>query len=493
MISGQATSEQAASTIDLSSPREEILQAALRSPATAVAVALLLRLVFLYLARASSGNFFPVGQEAGNVAWSFALGHGFSSPLIGMQGPTAWVAPVYPLLLALGFKLLNMNPYRVVIFGQVLNSIFSALTCWPIYLLAKKLFGSGIALASCWTWVLLPTAILFPLEWIWDQSLSALLLTALICATLYLPVEAPSCPEALERGIRAARHSHKGLIWAAYGIGWAFALLTNPTIGLLLPVFLGWLAWQRRKSGAPWKGPIGIAVLACILGIVPWTARNYADFEHFVPIKSNFGLEFWLGNNPDVKIIWSWWRSPASDAAETAELQRLGEIAFMQEKQRQAVAFIKAHPGIFLDSSFDRFVDTWTALWDQHADPWVTALHAGAAYASFCSIFSLLALLGLLLARRADALQTFPGETIRGANCAPLSAAMLLFPVTYYITHSAMRYRHPIDPVMTVLAVYAAARVHKRVAAKTEKRSPGMAAQSRRQRRARSRRTVTTD
>src|SRR5207245_2904347 len=127
-----------------------------------------------------------------------------SSPLIGMQGPTAWVAPVYPLLLALGFKLLNMNPYRVVIFGQVLNSIFSALTCWPIYLLAKKLFGSGIALASCWTWVLLPTAILFPLEWIWDQSLSALLLTALICATLYLPVEAPSCPEALERGIRAA-------------------------------------------------------------------------------------------------------------------------------------------------------------------------------------------------------------------------------------------------------------------------------------------------
>src|SRR6266705_5873296 len=143
MTSGQATSdhetsEHAASTIEISPPAEEFVQAALRSPATAVAVALLLRLVFLYLAHDSCGNLFPVGQEAGNVAWSFALGHGFSSPLIGMQGPTAWVAPVYPLLLALGFKLLSMNPYHVVIFGQVLNSIFSALTCWPIYLLAKS-------------------------------------------------------------------------------------------------------------------------------------------------------------------------------------------------------------------------------------------------------------------------------------------------------------------------------------------------------------------
>ena len=111
------------------------------------------------------------------------------------------------------------------------------------------------------------------------------------------------------------------------------------------------------------------------------------------------------------------------------------------------VIVIEAHPGTFLDSSFDRFVDTWTALWDQRADPWVNSLHGGTAYVGFCTVFSLLALLGLLLARRGDALETFP-----------LSAAMLLFPLTYYITHSAVRYRHPIDPVMTILVVYAVIR-----------------------------------
>ena len=457
------------SAVAILPPRENSLLAELRSPVTAVVAALLLRLGCLYLAHDAGGNFFPVGQEAGNVAWSLALGHGFSSPLVGMQGPTAWVAPVYPFLLAVGFKLLSMNPYHVVLFGQILNAIFSSLTCWPIYLLAKKLFSLRVALVSSWAWAILPTAILFPLEWIWDQSLSAFLLTSLLCATVYLSSE-PS-PKVAPKPASARREA---LLWAGYGIGWAFTLLTNPATGLLLPLLLVWLAWKRHKSGALWKSPVAIAVLACVLGVVPWTARNYAAFGRFVPVKSNFGLEFWLGNNPDVKIIWTWWRSPASDGAESNELRRLGEIAYMHDKQSEAFDFIWAHPGAFLDWSFDRFVDTWTALWDQRADPWVNALHAGTAYAFFCSAFSLLALVGLLLARRADALETFP-----------LSAAMLFFPLIYYITHSAMRYRHPIDPVMTILAVYATVWAYARIAGKAqiqiEDKSPILAAESRQQ------------
>jgi hypothetical protein len=327
----------------------------------------------------------------------------------------------------------------------------------------------------------LPTAILFPLEWIWDQSLSALLLMALLCATVYL-----SAVPSAEVAPKTADARRDALLWAGYGIAWAFTLLTNPAIGLLLPVLLAWLAYRRSKTGMAWKSPIAIALLACVLGIVPWTARNYAAFGRIVPVKSNFGLEFWLGNNPDVKIIWTWWRSPASDAAESNELHRLGEIAYMHEKQSEALNFIWAHPVSFLDWSFDRFVDTWTALWDQRADPWVNALHSGTAYVFFCSVFSLLALLGLLLARRANALETFP-----------LAAAMLFFPLTYYITHSAVRYRHPIDPVMTILVVYAAACAYAKVTGKAQIQiatgSAAVVPESRQQKRARSRRSATAD
>ena len=36
----------------------------------------------------------------------------------------------------------------------------------------------------------------------------------------------------------------------------------------------------------------------------------------------------------------------------------------------------------------------------------------------------------------------------------PLASVMLFFPLIFYLTHSSGRYRHPIDPIMLVLAVY---------------------------------------
>jgi hypothetical protein len=38
----------------------------------------------------------PFLNEAGNIAFSLAKGHGFSSPWWQETGPTAWLTPVYP-------------------------------------------------------------------------------------------------------------------------------------------------------------------------------------------------------------------------------------------------------------------------------------------------------------------------------------------------------------------------------------------------------------
>src|SRR5260370_36892679 len=105
MTSGQATSdhetsEHAASTIDISPPAEDFVHAALRSPATAVAVALLLRLVFLYLAHDSGGNLVPVRQEAGARARVFGVGPGFFRPPSGMPHPARRGEPEHAPLLA---------------------------------------------------------------------------------------------------------------------------------------------------------------------------------------------------------------------------------------------------------------------------------------------------------------------------------------------------------------------------------------------------------
>jgi len=41
----------------------------------------------------------------------------------------------------------------------------------------------------------------------------------------------------------------------------------------------------------------------------------------------------------------------------------------------------------------------------------------------------------------------------------PLATCLLLFPIPYYITHTALRYRHPIDRFMTLFTVYAIVRL----------------------------------
>jgi hypothetical protein len=40
----------------------------------------------------------------------------------------------------------------------------------------------------------------------------------------------------------------------------------------------------------------------------------------------------------------------------------------------------------------------------------------------------------------------------------PLAVCLLLFPIPYYITHTSLRYRHPIDPFMVILTAYAITR-----------------------------------
>jgi hypothetical protein len=59
-------------------------------------------------------------------------------------------------------------------------------------------------------------------------------------------------------------------------------------------------------------------------------------------------------------------------------------------------------------------------------------------------LFALLSLLGALFACRT-----------RNPMAYPLGMVMLVFPLAFYLTHTDLRYRYPMDPIMEVLAVFA--------------------------------------
>src|SRR5690349_19019080 len=85
----------------------------------------------------------------GLIARSIALGHGFGSPFAD-TGASALLPPVYSYLLAGIFKIFGIETKASILAALSLNSVFSALTCIPVYLLARDAFGERVAKWAGW-------------------------------------------------------------------------------------------------------------------------------------------------------------------------------------------------------------------------------------------------------------------------------------------------------------------------------------------------------
>ncbi len=389
-------------------------------------------LVLTYVWEASATPvkpFLPFGYELGRVASSIAAGRGFSSPLRFVDtGPTAWFTPIYPYLVAGIFKIWGIfsETSRLVI--EASNCAFAALTVIPIYGIAHRTFGKNVAVGAAWAWVLLPTSLVFPVTWIWDTALTALFLALIFWATL------------------AMRDARTILPWAGYGALWVIGVLINPSLLSLLPFLLAWAVWPLRHDRSSWARFSAATLLVFAIGLVPWTIRNYRVFGKFIVLRSNFGLELWLGNNPNVPDLWSPWLHPNDSHEEADKYARIGEIAFMAEKQQEAFAFMRTHPAATLHFMFRRFVNNWLAITDSPADVWSASPLYLKAFIVMNFLLTLFTLLGVLFAYR-----------LKPAEAQPYLMVLLIFPLVFYLTHSSLRYRFPMDPIMMVLAAYGVA------------------------------------
>jgi 4-amino-4-deoxy-L-arabinose transferase-like glycosyltransferase len=364
----------------------------------------------------------PFLNEAGNIAFSLAKGHGFSSPWWQETGPTAWLTPVYPWIVAIVYRIFGIHTPHAFYAAVLLNIIFSAATCVPIYFIGRKIAGLGVASSSAWLWAIFPNAILLPYEWIWDTSLSALLAATILWATFELA------------------ESGRWRDWILYGALWGFALMTNPALGSLLPVLLGWAAHRAvREQNAKLIRPVlalGIAILCCI----PWSVRNYLVFHKFVPLRSNFALELWAGNNDSYDENSQVVPPPDPAREELREYVHVGETAYMAKKWQAATVFIRTHPRLEAVLWGRRFV----AIWIGAEDPVQAFRDAETSLVRIVLITNFLAAIGTVAGIVALISR-------RSIYAFPLTATPLVYPLVYYATHASLRYRHPIDPVLLVL------------------------------------------
>src|SRR5271168_1048054 len=66
----------------------------------------------------------PFQQETGNIAYALAAGKGFGNVFRTETGPTAWLAPLYPLLVAAMFKVCGVFTSRAFFACVALNILF---------------------------------------------------------------------------------------------------------------------------------------------------------------------------------------------------------------------------------------------------------------------------------------------------------------------------------------------------------------------------------
>jgi hypothetical protein len=411
----------------------KLLKRLLYSPAFIVVFAFLARMLLLYhawkVAPVAVKDFLPYGYELGRVARAIAAGQGFSSPLRMVDsGPTVWFTPIYPYLVAGIFKIWGTYTDLSRMIIQTLNYAFASLTIIPIYGIARRTFGQTVAVGASWFWVFLPTSLFFPLTWIWDTSMAALFLALIFWSTL------------------AMHEAQTTRSWAGYGALWAIGVLINPAVLSLFPFLVGWVVWESRRDGAPWTKFASATILIFAIALVPWTIRNYRVFGKFIVLRSNFGLELWLGNNPSVPDSWSPWMHPNDNLQEAVKYKTMGEIAYMAEKQHQAFAFMRMHPMDTLQFTFHRFVNNWLAVSDSPLDSWAYSPYYLKLFMVMNVLLSLFTLLGALFAYRTGNTAAFPYAMV-----------LLIFPLVFYVTHASLRYRFPMDPIMMVLSAYGVA------------------------------------
>jgi hypothetical protein len=377
-----------------------------------------LAVVALVLATYPKGWFFRSQGELGFLAQSILAGHGLSSPFGGATGPTAFLAPGYPALVAAVFGCFGVFTPASAAVLMVLNVAFAAVTALLLVRIAEREFCTFAANCAGLFWALGLPFVFMPLAF-WDSNLSLLLLTV-----------------ALDVALRVYRQPTLAL-WAEAGAIEGLTLLVNPSFALVLAGMFVWMAVTARTVRVVW--PVLAAVVALAI-FSPWPLRNARVLHAFIPARSNFAFELWKGNHAGAKPIDDPVYYPVLNRPEYDAYATQGEMAFMAHKSALAKEYIVAHPQEFIRQTVLRFALYWTGTGADGPIPLLAAHEI---------LTTLLSLLGLVLLVRSG----------RTSVAILFVIPLLLFPLPYYITHAEMRFRILLEPATTLLAAYTATRL----------------------------------
>jgi hypothetical protein len=208
------------------------------------------------------------------------------------------------------------------------------------------------------------------------------------------------------------------LSWFFLGVYSGLLVLLQPSLLTIVLAYGGWLALAKARSPR-----VLISIAGLLLALTPWTIRNYVAFGRFIPLRDNFGMELWLGNRPGMQGTVDF--SGDFPGGDPSTYARLGELAFMDAKFAEASKVIKGDPAGFAGRTLRRMLEFWYV---PYPFPWV--------------LIRIFGWIGAALALRKDRKQWI------------WLVMLAVFPLVYFVTHNFPTYRHPIEPLVILLAAY---------------------------------------
>ena len=378
-------------------------------------VAIGVRLFFLTLL--PEGTLLPSADwELDAIAMSLVTEGQFANPYIEPTGPTAHLAPLPPLMLALIYKVFGITMLAGLV-GWLLRMVFQS-AIWGLLPWIGE--HTGLGWKAGLTGGL--AGALFPQFLAHGEALAAVLMGLLVVAIVRRW-------DSSDRPDGAPSNTSSLLLGAAFGVSFH----VQP---VFLVVLLGYLAFElwRRSDRARW-GSVGLVLLGAFLVSIPWGVRNYAAFEAVFFVRGNLGLELRMGNhegataNIDDPHFDHYPRHPRTHREDAIKIQEVGEVAYMRESGREARDWIAAHPGEFTRLTAERVRYFWLGPLD---DPPMALLFA---------VLTGLAAIGAVMALR----------QLPAARAAALLIPLLTYPLIYYLVPWQRRYRFPIEWILFLL------------------------------------------
>jgi 4-amino-4-deoxy-L-arabinose transferase-like glycosyltransferase len=368
-----------------------------------------------------------------NLALRVLDGHGLTFgepwwPATRAGEPTAHWSYLYTGYLVGVYALFGPNPLAARLIQAVIVGLLQPVL---VYLLGRRLFGSAAGLAAAAL-----TAVYIYFFYYAGALMTEPFYINAILASLLLAI----------RLVDRAQIERPGWdlgLGLTLGATLLIAILLRQLFMLIVPFLFGWVllaGWKRMPA-------LILAGMVIVVGILPFTAYNYARFQSFVLLNTNAGYAFFWGNHPIhgerfIPILPGEMGSYYSLLP--PELLHLNEAELDQALLKRGLQFIADDPGRYVLLSLSR-IPPYFMFWPSADSGFISNL---SRVGSFGIMWPFM-LYGLIRALRAGK------QAVRLRPPAPVTLVylfLLLYTGIHILTWTLIRYRLPVDAVLLAFA-----------------------------------------